>query len=239
MPSVNTGLIDTHTHLLPGIDDGCKSADESLACARALVLAGYTHAFCTPHVWPSLSGNTPVAIPAMVERLQMAYDRAGVALRLMPGGEMNLRPTFAETPADELVTYGMRGKYALVDMWADRLPAHFESSVRWMQGMGMTVILAHPERMRAVQDEPGLADYFAEIGLLLQGNLQCFNDPPTAGTRRTAERYLAEGRYWMLGSDTHGVGGLEQRLAGLRRVRELVDAAAFGRLTRENPARLI
>ena len=59
------------------------------------------------------------------------------------------------------------------------------------------------------------------------------------GGQRTAERYLAEGRYWMLGSDTHGVGGLEQRLAGLRRVRELVDAAAFDRLTRENPSRLI
>jgi protein-tyrosine phosphatase len=234
-----TGLVDTHAHLLPGVDDGCKTVEESVECARMLAGAGYTHAFCTPHVWPSLAGNTPVAIPAMVETLQAAYDRAGVALRLMPGGEMNLRPTFTETPREELVTYGMRGKYALVDIWADRLPAHFEPGVRWMQGLGMTVILAHPERMRAVQDEPELADYFAGIGLLLQGNLQCFDDPPTASTRRTAERYLAEGRYWMLGSDTHGVGGLGQRLAGLRRVRELVDAATFDRLTRENPLALI
>lgn len=235
---MTTGLIDTHAHLLPGVDDGCKTVEESIACARALVAAGYAHAFCTPHIWPGLATNTADAIPAMVERLQSDYDRAGVPLRLAPGGEMNFRPTFTDTPPDELVTYGMAGKYALVDLWADRLPPHFEPSVRWLQRLGMTVILAHPERMRAVQDRPELADYFADLGLLLQGNLQCFNDPPAAPTRRVADRYLQDGRYWMLGSDTHGVGGLDQRLAGLRRVRELVDPATFARLTHDNPLKL-
>lgn len=236
---MTTGLVDTHAHLLPGVDDGCKSVEESVSCARALVAAGYTHAFCTPHIWPSLAANTAAAIPGMVEQLQAEYDRAGVPLKLAPGGEMNLRPAFTEAPADQVVTYGMAGKYALVDLWADRLPPHFEPNVRWLQGLGMTVILAHPERLRAVQDRPELADYFADLGLLLQGNLQCFNDPPTAPTRRVADRYLQEGRYWMLGSDTHGLGGLDQRLAGLRRVREVVDAAMFDRLTRDNPLKLL
>jgi protein-tyrosine phosphatase len=234
-----TGLIDTHAHLLPGVDDGCKTVEESLACGRVLVAAGYTHAFCTPHIWPNLSGNTVAAIPGLVGRLQGAFDRAGVALRLLPGGEMNFRPNFCETPAGEVVTYGMRGKYALVDLWADRLPGHFEGCVRWLQSLGVTVILAHPERLRAVQEEPELGDYLADLGLLLQGNLQCFNDRPGAPTRRVADRFLAEGRYWMLGSDTHGVGGLDQRMAGLERVRGLVDAETFDRLTRVNPAKLI
>ena len=49
-----TGRIDVHSHLLPGLDDGCVSLDESLACARRLVAEGYTHSFCTPHIWPNL-----------------------------------------------------------------------------------------------------------------------------------------------------------------------------------------
>ena len=232
------GLVDTHSHLLPGVDDGCKTVEESIACGRVLSAAGYTPAFCTPHIWPNLSGNTGAAIPGRVARLQEAYDQAGVGLTLLPGGEMNFRPTFCETPTGDVVTYNMRRKYALVDLWADRLPQHFERCVRWLQGLGVTVVLAHPERLRAVQEDPGLASYFADLGLLLQGNLQCFNDRPTAATRRTADRFLADDRYWMVGSDTHGVGGLDERMAGLERLRTELDAATFDRLTRLNPAKL-
>src|SRR5436190_12848160 len=113
----------------------------------------------------------------------------------------------------------------LVALGAEEIPQWFEPAVRWLQGMGLTVILAHRERMRAVQDDVALADLFAEMGILLQGNLQCFGDRPGAGTRRVAEQYLAEGRYFVLGSDTHNPGGLAVRLEGLRNVIALVGEA--------------
>ena len=53
--------------------------------------AGYTHAFCTPHVWPSFPKNNPGEIVRGVERLQAEFDAAGVGLTVMPGGEMNMR----------------------------------------------------------------------------------------------------------------------------------------------------
>jgi hypothetical protein len=93
--------------------------------------------------------------------------------------------------------------------------------------------------MRAVQEEPGLADHFAELGVLLQGNLQCFGDPPGAATRETAERFLAENRYFAVGSDLHGPRTMPVRLAGLRRLREAVGAEGLDRLTRDNPAKLM
>jgi protein-tyrosine phosphatase len=138
-----------------------------------------------------------------------------------------------------VVTYGGNRRFAIFDLWADRLPPHFEPSVRWLQSLGLTVILAHPERMRAVQDDPGLADCFVELGLLLQGNLQCFADPPHADTRRTAERFLAEDRYFCLGSDTHGPASLDVRLHGLATVIERFGKDAADRLTIDNPRRLL
>src|SRR5687767_15236221 len=60
----------------------------------------------------------------------------------------------------------------------------------------------------------------AELGVLLQGNFQCFGDPPHAHTRRTAERFLTEGRYFTLGTDLHGVASLPLRWSGFDRVRE-------------------
>jgi tyrosine-protein phosphatase YwqE len=134
---------------------------------------------------------------------------------------------------------GLGGKYILVDMWADRIPDFFEPTVRWLQGMGLTVVLAHPERMRAVQDDPKLADYFQELGLLLQGNLQCFSDRPGADTREVVERYLLEGRYFMLGSDSHNPQSMNVRVNGLRRAIEVGGEDLINTLTIENPLRLV
>jgi protein-tyrosine phosphatase len=233
------GRIDIHSHLLPGVDDGCESVADSIRCARELVAAGYTHSFCTPHIWPSFPNNNPEQITKAVAELQLAFDEAGVALSLMPGGELSMRPETQQMQIEELVSYGMARRFVLIDLWAERLPDFFDSSIKALQSLGVTVILAHPERMRAVQEQPELADYFAEIGLLLQGNLQCFGDPPGTATRETAEQFLAEDRYFAVGSDLHNPSTLPIRLAGLRRVRAAVGEEVLDRLTMQNPATLM
>jgi protein-tyrosine phosphatase len=231
--------IDVHSHLLPGVDDGCNDYNDSLACARMLVDAGYTHAFCTPHIWPSFPKNTIPNITKYTEALQMRLNQAGILLTVMAGGELSLRPEILKTPAEDIVTYGMNRRYCLFDLWADRLPSFFDPGVRYLQSLGLTPILAHPERMRAVQDDPKLIEHFLGLGLQIQGNLQCFSDPPDAPTRRTAERFLFEDRYHMLGSDTHNYQTLPMRMQGLSRVTELVGEKIVKKLTIENPQALI
>lgn len=233
------GRIDVHSHLLPGVDDGCKTVEDSIACAHVLVANGYTHAFCTPHIWPSFPNISLQTVPQWTAALQREYDNAGVALRLLPGGEMNLHPKMTGAKPEYLVTYGLAGRYALVDLWCERCPEFFEEAVTWLQNKHLTVILAHPERMRAVQLDPALADRFQEMGLLLQGNLQCFRDPPDAPTRRVAERYLREGRYFLLGSDTHNPQTMAVRMNGLKRAIEIAGDDGINRLTIENPRKLL
>src|SRR5215475_13484720 len=77
------GRIDVHTRLLPGIDDGCKTVEESIECATELVVAGYTHAFCTPPIWPTYKGVSRVSVPRWVESLQGEFRKAGVPLKLI------------------------------------------------------------------------------------------------------------------------------------------------------------
>jgi protein-tyrosine phosphatase len=234
-----SGLIDVHSHLLPGIDDGCASVEESIACARVLVENGYTHSFCTPHIWTNLPNNSVQRIPQLVDSLQGVFDQADVPLTLYPGGELNARPGLDQLNPADLVTYGMARKHAIIDLWIDALPKYFFDAVKWMQGLGITVILAHPERMRAVQDEPEVVDKLMEMGVLLQGNLQCLGDPPTKSTRQIAEYFLREGKYFMLGSDLHNLAGLEIRMAGLRRAQEIVGDAGIKKLMIDHPKMLI
>ncbi len=234
-----TGRIDVHSHLLPGVDDGCKTVGDSIACARELVAAGYTHAFCTPHIWPSYPDISMHTVPQWTAALQREYDSAGVALKLFPGGEISLHAKLTRATPEYLLTYGLAGRYALVDLWCEKCPAFFEDAVTWLQDKHLTVILAHPERMRAVQLDPALADYFRELGLLLRGNLQCFGDSPDAPTRRVAEQYLREGRYFLLGSDTHNPQTMGVRMEGLKRAIELAGEETIATLTIENPLKLL
>ena len=231
------GRIDVHSHLLPGVDDGCKTVEESIACARVLVENGYSHAFCTPHIWANNRGISRTSVPRLVKMLQAELNTAQVPLTVLPGGEMNLYLGVDKTPEDEVVPLGL-GKYILVDMWFPELPAFFEGVVDWLQGLGLTMVLAHPERMRAIQDDPDLVDYIQSLGVFLQGNLQCFSDKPEALTRKRAERFLEDGKYFMLGSDTHNPQTIDVRMAGLSRVREIVGDAVLDELTMANPMKL-
>jgi protein-tyrosine phosphatase len=234
------GRIDVHSHLLPGVDDGCESAQESIACARELVAAGYTHSFCTPHVVPGIPAVTQTSLAQWTADLQARFAEAQVPLTLLTGGEINISPGIEEalTP-DRLMTYASLGRYCLVDIWADRLPDFFEPAVRWLMSKGLKVILAHPERMKAVQIDPDLADYFADLGLLLQGNLQCLSDPPAKPTRVLAERFLTGGRYFLLGSDLHRLNTLAPRLQGLRNAIDLMGNKAIDELTIDHPRLLL
>jgi protein-tyrosine phosphatase len=234
------GLIALHCHLLPGVDDGCQSLPESLDCAREMVKAGFTHSFCTPHITPIMPRNRIANISVWTQRLQRELDAAGIPLRLIPGGEINLRPDLVDiTTPEELVTYAFERKYLLCDVWADVLPGFFDSAIRWFQRQGLTVLLAHPERVRAVQRDPDLVDHFRELGVLLQGNLQCLGDPPGSDTNRIAERLLMDGRYFALSSDLHNLATLPVRLAGIGRAIELVGRQTVLTLLRDNPRKLL
>jgi protein-tyrosine phosphatase len=232
------GRIDIHSHLLPGIDDGCENVGESVECARQLVAAGYTHCFCTPHIWKSLPNNRPGKIPAMVDALQQALNDARIPLTLLPGGENNFTE-LSHLADGDIVTYQMANRWVLIDIWTDILPRYFYEQTTRLKERGLQIILAHPERMRAVQDDPGLATIFQDLGLLLQGNLQCFADAPATDTRRTAELFLTEGRYTFLGSDLHNTRTLPHRLTGLQNAINLGGSELVDQLTIENPRRLI
>lgn len=228
------GRIDLHAHLLPGVDDGCRDIEESLACARRMVGAGYTDLVCTPHVWPDMPHNNPSDTAPRVAALQRELDRGGVPLRLHVGGEINLR---SHTPDDlpGLLTYRLARRHLLIDFWFTSLPTWFDDALERIQQAGLTVIIAHPERIECFQREPALIEPLLARGVLLQANMQCLSDPAEKPTRTLVERWLLERRYTFLASDLHRIETLDLRLDGLRRAIELLGHEEVDHLTRDNP----
>jgi protein-tyrosine phosphatase len=235
------GRIDVHCHFVPGVDDGCANVGESLTCLRMMVEAGYDRVFCTPHCGDTaFSELSPPMVADLVHRLREEVVAAGIPIELRPGGELRLSAHIArDLERVGVPTYGHEGKYVLTDIWTHDWPVWATRAVEWLQKRGLIVILAHPERLPLLRKDPKHITELAKLGLLFQGNLG-----PLAGASDSpdivalAERYLQDGRYFMVGTDGHRPPHMAARLAGLRRVEELVGEAGLRELTERNPGRL-
>ena len=243
-PPTAAGRIDLHSHLLPGVDDGCRDAGESLACARGLIAMGYAGSVCTPHFWPAQYPRiTLEEVARRVQRLRAALQDAGLAYRLWPGGELRLFEDadrwMAARGVPALGGAANARRTVLVDTWRGDWPAHQDRTLGWLLGHGYTPLLAHPERSPTRHGFGRLVKKLAKRGVLFQGNLRSFSGGEGEKALDLARGFLADGRYACLSSDTHRPPGLFDRAAGLEAAGELAGEEGLRRLTVDAPRELL
>jgi protein-tyrosine phosphatase len=217
-------LIDIHCHLLPGIDDGCRDLDDSLACIRRLIQAGYAGSICSPHIVPAeFPLNDPPFIAAQVEFLRQAVAEAKLPYKLWPGAELRL--------SDDVVAWmGVHGvptladsNCVLCDFWDPFWPAWVNKSLRWLLDQHCQPILAHPERLPIRRDLDRRLEELARMGVWFQGNFACLTGSEGADADRLVRQGLEMRRYQFMALDVHRPDTLGVRLDGLA-----VVAAEFG-----------
>jgi protein-tyrosine phosphatase len=138
-------MIDLHSHVLPGIDDGAATLEDSLAIARAAVADGTRTLAATPHI-DHHHGVEPVKLPARVRGLQAELKRRRIPLQLVTGGEIALARCAELSDADLRGLALGGGPYLLIE--SPHLPTGgaFEPALFDLQVRGFRVLLAHPER---------------------------------------------------------------------------------------------
>lgn len=204
---------DIHCHILPGVDDGARNLTESGQMLCAAQRAGVTSIVCTPHV------RDPY----------FDYDRMWRAYRLLKAYAKGFPITMGfEVNHTKLMELGME--------WADYL--HFDGSNEFLlelssrcteldfpeyertiyelQSRGYEVIIAHPERYRAIQKNPDLAEELVRMGCKLQASADFIAGGRLGREKRPAKKLLKRGLYTYIASDAHRVEHYEN----LRRARE-------------------
>lgn len=197
-------MIDLHSHVLPGLDDGARSLDEAVELARQASLGGVTALAATPHVrddWPT----TPEQMERGVAELRDELARSDVALEIVPGGELALGRLGTLT-TDELrrFTYGQAGKYALVECPYFGSPLELIPAIRALREDGLTSIVAHPERNPDVAQRPSRVASLIEVGALMQLTAASVDGALGRAPRETAFSLLELGLAHMIASDAHG-----------------------------------
>ncbi|BAM04086.1 tyrosine-protein phosphatase [Phycisphaera mikurensis] len=243
-PRPPAGRIDLHSHLLPGLDDGCRNLADSLACVRGLLAMGYRGAACTPHFWPAQFPAVSAALVAeRVAALQRAIDREKLLFRVWPGGEVRLfedADKWMNLHGFPILGGAGGGRTAvLIDSWRGDWPRHCDRTVDAILARGLTPVLAHPERSPTRFGFGRLLDRLARRGVLLQGNLRSFGGGEGPRALSLARSFLRDGRYACVASDTHRAEGIQDRRRGLEALADETDADTLRRLTTDAPRRLL
>ena len=195
-------MIDLHSHILPGVDDGPAALEGALEMARAAVADGIELVAATPHV----REDYPTSADLMEHRLEdvrAAVDAAGVALELRRGGELALGAL--DRDEAELRRFGLGGNpdYLLVETPYFGWPLDLGQRLFELHTRGVTPVLAHPERNGEVQANADLLRPLVEAGTLVQLTAASVDGRIGRRARATAFELLERGWAHLLGSDAH------------------------------------
>ena len=230
-------VIDRHAHILPGRDDGARDLDDALAIARSAVADGITVLAATPHVREDFP-TTADAMEQGVRQLQGLLDREHVDLRLLPGGEISLEQ-LDRLSQDELRRFGLAGnsRYLLVETPYLDWPLPLDEIVARLAPLGMTPVVAHPERNGAVQGDEAKVEDLVRSGALIQVTAASLDGRLGSRTRACARKLVEAGLVHMIGSDAHTAGVRE---IGLSAARDTVRDRQLARwLTEEVPGAIV
>jgi len=235
-------MIDLHSHILPGIDDGASDMDESLAMAMIYVDAGVSCVVATPHVIPGTKWTPkPKKICDQVDHLNKCLKAENIPLTVAPGMEVAL-DTGILTLVDQngLLPLGT-SKYILIEVPFQRLPLGWNQILFALQLKGFKILLAHPERCDHLIKKRAFFDDMIYTGAFLQVEWGSFLGHHGPEVKSQAEYLAQKGYIHCLATDSHNTrfrhaGHVEEaaRVVKLQIGRENLDL-----LCRKNPARVL
>jgi protein-tyrosine phosphatase len=216
-------VIDLHSHILPGLDDGPTCAAEALALCRLAAEDGTTVMVATPHMNDGLYHVGPEDVFRGVRELQAQLDAHGLSLKILPGADVRADGDLANlVRGGELLTVAGGGKYLMVELSPDVIPPRLAETFFGLQLMGVTPVLTHPERNAEIQERPGSLDALVRAGNLVQVTAASLTGDFGDRALRCANALLERRLVHLVASDAHSA---ERRPPGLSRARAAVTVA--------------
>lgn len=197
-------MIDIHSHLLFGVDDGSRTLEESVHVIKKLSEVGYTDIILTPHyINDSTYVSTREENLDVLKRLKVGLIRNNVNVNLYLGNEIYIDSEIANLLKNNIISSLNDTKYLLIE-----LPMSGENEIYYdvfldLINMGYKVILAHPERYISFQKDFNKVYELKELGVLLQSNVGSILGDYGRGAKKTIKRLLKENLITFMGTDIH------------------------------------
>lgn len=235
-------MIDLHSHLLPGIDDGAPDLATALKLARIAVQDGITHMMCTPHIHPGRYDNTIASIQRALSELQQGLIKERVKLVINAAAEVRFGMELMVAIKNNKIPFlgEWRGQpVLLLEFPHGEIPFGAERLTQWLLQQGIQPLIAHPERNKGFMRAPDKIKPFLEQGCLLQVTAGAvaglFGEP----AQQLAHALLKEKKVTVLATDAHNIKHRPPILSeGRTAAAQLIGEVAARRLVLDNPWRI-
>ncbi len=227
-------MIDIHCHILPAIDDGSASLDESLAMAKLAVADGVSCIVATPHIKGEV--HSPQYLQQQVADFNAVLKKQGYPLLIVTGADVS-----AMLPPEVLARYTINGgKYFLLEFPHSHLPHNANELVFQILLSGLRPIITHPERNPSIMRDPELLFSLVDAGCLVQVTAGSLIGDFGADSRDCAAYLLRMGQVHFLASDGHSATRRLPVLSeGTKAAAAIIGEEAARALVTTNPAAIV
>jgi len=198
-------MIDFHNHVLPNVDDGPKTIEESIDMLRHASSQGITEIVQTVHFQhPKMEGkNIDYEYLLMkTKEIQDKINEENLNIKLHLSAEVFYLPNLVEISVNKLVTVGNK-KYMLIEFSNNIFPDKYEEEFYKLQKTGITPIIAHPERYRFIQNDLNILDMWKDRGFIIQIDAGSILGHFGVRTKKNAIEMINKGCVHIIGSDAH------------------------------------
>lgn len=231
-------MIDLHSHILPGLDDGAQTLDESLEMARIAEKDGIEKIVATPHLYRN--NFTPDDLGIIEEKqreLVRTLEENNINVAVFVGAEVHISHNLLE----EIVKNRMflvinKSSYMFVEFPSNHVFSGVKNLFFELMGEGITPIIAHPERNSVFRRNPGLLYELVQTGAFSQANCGSFGGIYGSRIQETVSHFLDLGLIHFIASDCHNSSSLPPKLSEAReKVAEIIGEGNANALVEDNP----
>jgi len=199
-------MIDIHTHILPGLDDGASDWDDTLSMARAAAADGISTIIATPHHANGRYDNPAAAIRERVTRVNERLAEVGVSVTIAAGQEIRVHDDLLDAwHRGELLTLA-GSDYALIEMPFSHIPKPMKELLHELSVLNLRPIIAHPERNAEIARQPGRLAELIEHGAYAQMTTHSLLGGFGRQIRQAAWELCESGLIHLVSSDAHDTG---------------------------------
>ena len=201
-------MIDLHCHILPGVDDGARSLEDSVAMAQKAVFEGIGHILVTPHHKNGKFINQKEDVIKATESLQTELDSRGINLTLYPGQEVRINGDLLQDIENNNILFvDEEERYVLIEFPTLSIPHYTEALFFQFGQKGITPIIVHPERNQEIIDNPDILVPFIERGALAQLTASSYVGVFGKEIEELSAKLIEANLVHILASDAHNIKG--------------------------------